>query len=209
MKTVYLFYISEEGYNEINDWCSPDIIDPNPAVPRDWELYALTAEPKYAKIFRKTRSPQYFRERHIRIDDDKYQEFTVTYSEYLLGKHPIRCDIGKPASVVVVIPEFEYRHLKEDWYLLLGSLISDEDYDKSRHIFEMLMSDINILNPIFRYALDVLGYTSILFDSDVPMENDMDDVAGMFNELHGYYTLYNCTYTRKGIMKLCEYGSII
>ena len=80
MKTVYLFYISEEGYDKIKDWCSPDIIDPNPAVPRDWELYALTAVPKYAKIFRKTRNPEYFRERHIRIDYEKYQEFTVTYS---------------------------------------------------------------------------------------------------------------------------------
>ena len=117
MKTVYLFYISEEGYDTIKDWCSPDIIDPNPAVPRDWELYALTAVPKYAKVFRKTRNPEYFRERHIRIDDEKYQEFRATYSEYLLGKHPIRCNIGRKASIVVVIPEFEYRHVKEDCLL--------------------------------------------------------------------------------------------
>ena len=45
MKTVYLFYISEEGYNKLNDWCGPDLIDPNPAVPRDWELYAMTTVP--------------------------------------------------------------------------------------------------------------------------------------------------------------------
>ena len=186
MKTVYLFYISEAGYDTIKDWCSPDIIDPNPAVPRDWELYALTAVPKYAKIFRKTRNPEYFRERHIRIDDEKYQEFRSTYSEYLLGKHPIRCNIGRKASVVVVIPEFEYRHVKEDYYLLLGSsLITDADYAKCRPIFEMLMTDITVL------------------------ETELDSVADQFNELHGYYELYNCTYTKKGIMKLCEYGSII
>ena len=212
MKTVYLFYISEEGYNKLNDWCGPDLIDPNPAVPRDWELYAMTTVPSYAKIFRKTRNPAYFRERKIHIKDEDYQEFTVKYSDYLLSKYPIRYDNKQPDKqgyIAVVLPAFEYRHLTDDWYLLFGSIISDEAYEKSRHIFEMLMADIKILNPIFRYALDTIFYTTILFDNDVPIEPETAPEENLFNALHGYYTLYNCTYRRKGIMKLCEYGNII
>ena len=55
--------------------------------------------------------------------------------------------------------------------------------------------------------LRVMSQEDLMIWEELKKEEEAEE--NLFNALHGHYTLYNCTYRRKGIMKLCEYGNII
>ena len=212
MNTVYMFYISEDGYEQLSDMWSPDIISPNPTLRHPYELYAVTTSKKYAKIFKTTRNPNYFKERQIFLTDKELKEFQMKYYDYTLGKKSIRYGVSgehTSGTIVVVLPEFEYRHLRDDILFLLGELISDDDFRSCPEIFDTIIdSGFSVMDPFIKFALDTIYYTDILYTCDAPIEDELDETSCL-NELYAYQKMYGVTYRRKGIWKLCESGNII
>lgn len=213
MKTYTAFYITEDGYDRLEEWCGPDRLEPD-KLNRKYELYAMTSSKIYAKIFRKTRDPKYFRERQITVEDEELFSFKTKYSEYFIQKLPLRCVVGEGddahvKSIVVPIPVFERRHIEMDWPMILSTTIDDMDWVANERIFHMIInSGGSILDPIVSYALDVIGYNGVLFEYDISESIPWNDEK-YFHELNGYRKLYGFTYRKKGIMKLCEYGNFI
>lgn len=213
MKTYTAFYITEDGYDLLEDWCGPDLLEPD-KLNREYELYAITPCKLYANVFRKTRNPDYFKERTLYIEDDEIESFNIKYSEYLIQKLPLRCVVGtgekeEVKSIVVPLPAFEHRHIKMDWPLILSTTISESDWSVNENIFHAIINTGGkILNPIVSYALDVIGYNGVLFEYDISEEVPWNDEE-YFHELNGYRRLYGFTYRKKGLLRLCEFGDFI
>lgn len=211
----YAFYITEEGYDNLIEWSVPSLLVPEePESTRPVELYALTSSKRYADIFRKTRDPKQFLERRIDIEDSRQDEFEMTYMDYLIHKHAFVCEYEKGdrsirKQVVFPVPNFEYSNIEENWHMVLSDIVDEQMYETYLDWFESIrLSEGTIFTGIFQKAWSILDFGAILFNYGNPSEIPWD-LGDQFNQLNGYRKLYERTYQRKGIMKLCTYGDFI
>ena len=205
--TYYLFYITDQGYDSLGEWTVPSLIVPKvpEPIPKPYQLYAVTSNKKYAAIFRSTRDPKQFMERTIEISANDKKDFDSFYMEYMIHKHPLTCEftkagIQKSSQIVLPLPNFEFENIEDNWHMILSDII------------EMLnlinRSGGHIFREFVEMALDVLEYNTILFSYGNPSEIPWE-LGDHFNGLNGYRRLYERTYRKRGILKLCTYGDFI
>ena len=214
--TYYLFYITDEGYDKLGEWTVPSLIVqqvPEP-IPKPYQLYAITSNKKYASIFRATRDPAQFMERVIEISSQDKKNFETVYMEYMIHKHPLTCEfvragIQTSSQIIVPLPNFEYDNIEENWYMILSDIIDEHTFGENKKIFDLIhKSGGRIFRGFVQTALDVLEYNTILFSYGNPSEIPWE-LGDHFNGLNGYRRLYERTYRKRGILKLCTYGDFI
>lgn len=212
----YLFYITDAGYDDLGEWTVPNLLpskDPEPS-PRPYQLYAITSNKKYANIFRSTRDPKQFMQRTIEVSESEKKEFDNKYMEYIIHKHPLTCEftkagIQKSSQIVVPLPNFEYENIEENWYMILSDIIDDHTFGINKDMFDLIhKSKGEIFQGFIQSALNVLEYNTILFSYGNPSEIPWE-LGDHFNGLNGYRRLYERTYRKRGILKLCTYGDFI